>query len=95
MPAKRPDHPRTTTHHGITERLPRAGVKGWVVDQGKRLELGETWSEASIEVALKLAAVKFGRRPIRPTGSDEYRTAVLRVEKRLHTGLRFQDEARL
>ena len=56
---------------------------------------GETWSEASIEVALKLAAVKFGRRPIRLTGSDEYRTAVLRVERRLRTGVRFQDEARL
>ena len=73
----------------------RAGVKGRVIDQGKHLELGETWSEASIEVALKLAAVKFGRRSIRLTGSDEYRTAVLRVERRLHTLVRFQDEAHL
>ena len=73
----------------------RAGVKGRVIDQGKRLELGETWSEASIKVALKLAAVKFGRRPIRLTGSDEYRMAVLRVEKRKRTGVRFQDEIRL
>ena len=57
----------------------RAGVKGWVIDQGKRLELGEIWrSEASIKVALKLAAVKFGRRPIRLTGSDEYRSACWR-----------------
>ena len=46
-------------------------------------------------MALKLAAVKFGRRPIRLTGSDEYRMAVLRVEKRKRTGVRFQDEVRL
>ena len=34
-------------------------------------------------MALKLAAVKFGRQPVRLTGSDEYQTAVLQVEKRL------------
>ena len=36
---------------------------------------------------------QFGRHPSRLTGSDEYRTAVLHVEKRLRTGVRFQDEA--
>ena len=37
----------------------RAGAKGGVIDQGKRLDPGETWSEEPIDLALKPAAVKF------------------------------------
>ena len=73
----------------------RAGVKGQVVNQCKRFEPSETWNDGSIKVTLRLAAMKFCRRTIRLTGSDEYRTAVLRVERRLYTGVRFRDETSL